>query len=772
MILGTMLLMIALLAAVVAAVYYFQGARGRTEMLPYARGAFYVLAGATFLACVYLLHLILGHQFQVEYVFYNSSRDLEPFYLISSFWAGQEGSFLLWLALGLAYGLFLLRRKDDFEPQVMLFFLLVQIFLLVMLFVRSPFRLLGEVPPDGAGLNPLLQNPWMVLHPPILFVGYAGLALPFAYALAGLWRRDYDGWHRRAWPWTLFAWLFLGIGLALGGYWAYETLGWGGYWGWDPVENSSLVPWLTGTALLHGMIVQKARGSLRRWNLVLAVTTFLLVTYAAFLTRSGVLSDFSVHTFGNEGYGQFMLAFMVLFGSASAWLLVKRWNEIPARQIYETVISRDFAFLLTVLILAASATIVALGTSTPIFTGLLGQPSKVAESFYNATNAPLALLLALVLSLCPVLGWRESSKEHLFRKLSIPGALAALVTIAVALMGFTLPWVLACVFFATFAVAVNVQTLADVRSGGLWKLGGYLAHIGVGLTLVGIVGSSVYSQSTVVKLEEGKAAQAFGYSLALEPIQGPSATGWYWLPIQVSRGTERFVAEPRLFPKSEEQIYRTPSVKKYLLEDLYIAPGDYVPGGLPADRGALELQKGESKPYGEYTLHFLRFDFPPHSGGQAGPTAVSAVLEVTRQGVTWTISPTLGFDQSGKRQDREAALPDGKLVVSLEAINATQGTIALGLREPGAVKPAPVAASLTVEVFRKPAINLLWAGLLVLGLGAVIAFQRRREETRAVPSGISGVPKGPEAPRGVVTRAAPKAPIPTPRPAKPRARRR
>ncbi|MBI4758134.1 MAG: cytochrome c biogenesis protein CcsA [Chloroflexi bacterium] len=403
MILGTMLLMIALLAAVVAAVYYFQGARGRTEMLPYARGAFYVLAGATFLACVYLLYLILGHQFQVEYVFYNSSRDLEPFYLISSFWAGQEGSFLLWLTLGLAYGLFLLRRKDDFEPQVMLFFLLVQIFLLVMLFVKSPFRLLGEAPPDGAGLNPLLQNPWMVLHPPILFVGYAGLALPFAYALAGLWRRDYDGWHRRAWPWALFAWLFLGIGLALGGYWAYETLGWGGYWGWDPVENSSLVPWLTGTALLHGMIVQKARGSLRRWNLVLAVVTFLLVTYAAFLTRSGVLSDFSVHTFGNEGYGQFMLAFMVLFGSASAWLLVKRWNEIPARQIYERVISRDFAFLLTVLIFAASATIVILGTSTPIFTGLFGQPSKVAESFYNATNAPLALLLALVLSLCPVL---------------------------------------------------------------------------------------------------------------------------------------------------------------------------------------------------------------------------------------------------------------------------------------------------------------------------------------------------------------------------------
>ncbi len=307
MILGTISLALALLAAVAGAFYYFMAGRGQKELLGYGRWAVYGLAAATTIASAYLLSLILNHQYQVSYVYSYTANDLPLLYLFSAFWAGQEGSFLLWVLCTAWLGVALIRKGDRWEPQVMVSVLLVQAALLVMLLAKSPFALLPEVPTDGSGLNPLLQNPWMAVHPPILFVGYAGLVIPFAYAIAALWKRDYDGWADVAWPWTLFSWGMLGAGIAIGAYWAYEVLGWGGYWGWDTVENSSLVPWLTATALAHGLITQKSRGTLARWNLFLAPITFALVLYATFLTRSGVLSESSVHSFTDTGLGPFLV---------------------------------------------------------------------------------------------------------------------------------------------------------------------------------------------------------------------------------------------------------------------------------------------------------------------------------------------------------------------------------------------------------------------------------------------------------------------------------
>ena len=258
-----------------------------------ARVSFIVFALLTTVASMLLMHYILNHDFRFSYVANYSSRDLSLEYLVSAFWAGQEGSFLLWVLVGAWLGILLIYKARDLEPQVMLIYNLNNIFLTILLIKQSPFEQLVFAPPDGRGLNMLLQDPWMVIHPPVVFVGYAAFAIPCAYAVAALWRRQYDRWVRRALPWTVFAFVSLGAGIIIGGYWSYKVLGWGGYWGWDPVENASLLPWLAGMALMHGMIVQATRKQLRKTNFVLAAASFLLVIYCTFLSRSGVLADFS-----------------------------------------------------------------------------------------------------------------------------------------------------------------------------------------------------------------------------------------------------------------------------------------------------------------------------------------------------------------------------------------------------------------------------------------------------------------------------------------------
>ncbi|PJB72884.1 MAG: hypothetical protein CO096_06990, partial [Armatimonadetes bacterium CG_4_9_14_3_um_filter_66_14] len=236
-----------------------------------ARVCWYVQCVVLAVAAAVLWRAILGHDYAYEYVVGYTSNDLGFWYLLSAFWAGQEGSFLLWAILTGAIGLFLSWRASDYERETMVWVALVQLCVFVLMLLKSPFApVAGQVPSDGSGLNPLLQNPWMVIHPPLVFLGYAAMVLPFAFAMAALMKREYEGWVTRSLPWCGFAWLTLGAGIIVGGYWAYETLGWGGYWGWDPVENASLVPWLIGTALLHGLIVQKSTGSLRPLNFFLA----------------------------------------------------------------------------------------------------------------------------------------------------------------------------------------------------------------------------------------------------------------------------------------------------------------------------------------------------------------------------------------------------------------------------------------------------------------------------------------------------------------------
>jgi cytochrome c-type biogenesis protein CcmF len=284
-----------------------------TLALNVARYSFTGFVAFLTLASALLMLAILKHEFQYSYVANYSSRDLPLQYLISSFWAGQEGSFLFWVLMGGWLGIFLMHRSEEMEPQVMFLYNLNHLFLTILLIKQSPFKLLPSTPADGQGLNMLLQDPWMVIHPPVVFLGYAAFTIPFAYAIAALWRREYDRWIKPALPWTVFAFLSLGAGIIIGGYWSYKVLGWGGYWGWDPVENASLLPWLAGAALMHGMILQLSLGKMRKTNFILAAFSFLLIIYCTFLTRSGILADFSVHSFTDLGITGWLVFFMFFF---------------------------------------------------------------------------------------------------------------------------------------------------------------------------------------------------------------------------------------------------------------------------------------------------------------------------------------------------------------------------------------------------------------------------------------------------------------------------
>ncbi|HYV40993.1 MAG TPA: cytochrome c biogenesis protein CcsA, partial [Thermoanaerobaculia bacterium] len=345
---GVIALWGALLAGLASIYFYFRADRGQAEALSLARSAYMAFATCIVAAAGTLMALLLQHRFDISYVNSYSSRDLPIYFLISTFWAGQEGSFLLWCFWGAIIGLFVWRSAREQEAPVMIVYLSTFIGIVAILCKQSPFKLLPPpAPADGVGLNPLLQDPWMVIHPPVMFSGFASLSVPFAFAIAALWKKRWDGWVTRAIPWALFTFLALGTAVLMGGYWAYKTLGWGGYWGWDPVENTSLVPWLCTVALVHGMFLQRARKRHRKVNLIVACFAYLTILYGTFLTRSGILADFSVHSFIDLGITAWLVGILLGFVGLSALCIAWRWREIPVTQEEEPpLLSRSVLFIL------------------------------------------------------------------------------------------------------------------------------------------------------------------------------------------------------------------------------------------------------------------------------------------------------------------------------------------------------------------------------------------------------------------------------------------
>ncbi|MHC4413769.1 MAG: heme lyase CcmF/NrfE family subunit [Planctomycetota bacterium] len=485
-----------------------------------------------------LLTALLQSDFRLTYVVGYTERALPVGYKLAALWAGQEGSLLLWawllaiLCLVAAIGY---RKLIGTEHAVALGAMaaVCGFFAVLLLFAANPFQLVqGAVPRDGRGLNPMLQDPGMIIHPPLLFLGYAGFTVPLAVMIGVLvaGRRD-NRWVVLVRRWLLVSWVFLGAGIILGAWWAYVELGWGGYWAWDPVENASLLPWLTSTALLHSMMVQQHRGMFKLWNVSLIALTFILCIFGTYLTRSGVIE--SVHAFGGSLLGVFFLVFLGLCTVVCGGLIIWRARALRPEHPLEGLISREGAFLLTNVLLLVMMVITLVGTIFPLLSGpFLDEPMTIKAPFYNRVVAPMCLVLVGLMAIGPVLAFGKSAAGKIARSLVVPGLAALTVTAVVGIVATHNLWALVCVALVTlgtFAVIVDFVRSVSARRRSTGenpvaaavrlidrdhrRYGGQLAHLGIMMIVVGIAGSSLFADEQTHRLRPGETVEAGRYTV-------------------------------------------------------------------------------------------------------------------------------------------------------------------------------------------------------------------------------------------------------------------
>lgn len=781
--LGTFLIVTSTAMALLAIVSYGLVISGRRMALSYARFGVFAALGALLMAWTLLLTLFLAHRFDIDYVYNYSSRDLEFFFTVAASWAGQPGSFLIWTLWGSIATALMVKRTKHFEPYVISVMMIVQVALLLFVLTLNPFKPLLDpstgaamAPADGKGLNELLHNFWMIIHPPILFVGYALTTVPFAFAISALIRRDYDTWVARAMPWTIAAWAFLGTALLLGGYWAYETLGWGGYWGWDPVENSSLVPWLLLTALLHGMVLQRSHGGLRKANLFLGMAAYIMVFYATFLTRSGVYANFSVHSFVAEGIYTALVVFLTVLVIVSLGLFALRWRDIPARKLSDKFFSRDSFFVLAMIALVVTALVVGVGTSMPVISAIPGvghtlqswmsntfeiddgtlmnpqaQPFtdgrfSLAPSFYKRTVPPLGAVIIVLMIIGPLLGWRDVNMRHLLRALRWP-ALAAVAAAIVAMLVNVRDFVsLAYVAGGTFAIGTNLLMIIRTLRGGWMRIGGYLAHLGFSLTLIGMVGSSAYaSPDQRIVMSPGETTSIYGYNFTFNGYQLDDKQRGV-LDFTVTDGkNDTFTARPYLYYNQRMgATMQTPSIHSLLYQDIYISPAGYDPEVNP--RKPI-LAAGAKTTMGPYELTFVDFNLDTAAMTNGGDIKVGARVKVLYNGKESEVEPVIkvATDPATGEQRLEhvaATLPGGQ-TLNLVEVDPNNRMVLLEGKGAGIDDLPAVPAKGVITVSVKPLVVLVWTGVVVGVIGGLIALLRRYlENTAALAGERVRLPKG------------------------------
>jgi cytochrome c-type biogenesis protein CcmF len=752
----------ALLFGLASLVAYLRADRGRPELLPFARSAYAAFATAIVAASAVLLTLLLQHRFDVSYVNSYSSRELPFHFLLSTLWAGQEGSFLLWCFWGALIGLVVRRSAKELEAPVMVVYLATFLGIVAILCKQSPFKILPPpVPEDGVGLNPLLQDPWMVIHPPVMFLGFASLSVPFSFAVAALWKKRWDGWVTRAIPWALLTFVTLGTAILMGGYWAYKTLGWGGYWGWDPVENTSLVPWLFTAALVHGMFLQRVRQRHRKINLILACAAFATILYGTFLTRSGVLADFSVHSFIDLGITGWLVAILAFFVGGSIVLIAARWRSIPVAPEEETgLLSRGVLFILGIAVFCALAFVILLGTSAPLLTRLSGNPSQVQTSFYGKTAAPAALMLVLLSGLVPFVSWKTCPAGELFRNARRSLAVAAGVAILALVLGARDPASLLLLFAAGFSADMNLRAVVrKARNGKLGGAGGYLAHVGVGIMLAGIVVSGVYSHSQRVTLIRNTPTKVGDKTLTFLRVVPGTATRKQAMEVRVQTASGKTgYLYPKMYENSKTgQLMANPAIRRSAIFDDYMSPQQYDPGQPERIGRDVQLTKGTTTNIEGTGFTFREFN-ADRSAMLTGKKQVLVLTELTitpPDGSKHDVTLRFVYHMDGgapEAPDVEIPGHPGGLM-RVMAVSPSDGAVALRLRgiskDPAMEHQAATRESLSLEVTRKPLISLVWAGFYVMMSGGILALiKRTREARRAVSL--------PEVSREVV--AAPSAP--------------
>jgi cytochrome c-type biogenesis protein CcmF len=511
----------------------FAAWKRRRRLALSAQNALLASFGTTLVAAGVLLAALERHDFSFAYVAEHINRNLPLGYKLSAFWGGQEGSLLLWLTILTGYAalaVWLNRRRRELVAWVVPVLAGVATFFAFMLcFVSSPFDT-APAPADGAGMVPSLQNPYMLAHPPLLYLGYVGLTIPFAFAMGALLSgRTDERWIVATRRWTLSAWTFLGVGQLLGAHWAYVEIGWGGYYAWDPVENAALMPWLAATAFLHSVMIQEKRGMLKVWNMVLVSLAFLLSLFGTFLTRSGVIQ--SIHSFSQSPLGGWFLGFIVVCTVFTVGLIYLRLPLLRARTKLESLVSREATFLYNNLLLVALCLTILWGVMYPLLTqAVRGETRSVSKPYYDFFLHTFGLPLILLMGIGPLVAWRRASLRALGKTFLIPLA-ASLVTGGVLLgLGFDSSWpgLLAYTFSAFVAASIALEFVRGTRAtGSLFRLigknrrryGGYIVHAAVLLLAIGIAGSSAYQTVRERGLRVGQSLELAGYTLRYDALE-------------------------------------------------------------------------------------------------------------------------------------------------------------------------------------------------------------------------------------------------------------
>jgi cytochrome c-type biogenesis protein CcmF len=599
--LGYNALVVALGAALFGAMALFVGARRkRDDLIRSGRLAVYGVFGLATLSTLAMIYALVAHDFSVEYVARVGSRATPLFYTVISLWGALEGSILFWIWVLTMLGALMVyvnRARDghlvNYAGGVML---LVSVFFLILLVgPANPFGLVSPVPPDGPGPNPLLQNhPLMAVHPPLLYLGYVGMTVPFAFAIGAVLSGEIEGedWIRLTRRWTLVAWGFLSAAIVAGMWWSYEVLGWGGYWAWDPVENASFLPWLTATAFLHSVMVQERRGLLKLWNLNLIVATFTLTILGTFLTRSGVLA--SVHAFTEGTIGYYFLGFIAVVLLAAFALVAGNSEKLRPTGSLDGAVSRESVFLLNNLFFTAFTITVLVGTLFPLVAeAMRGVKVSVGEPFFNRMTLPICVALLFLMGVGPALPWRRASAEVLRRQLLPPAALALVALTVSVLVGVRSPYALAAFCFGGFALAANVREFLDgalarrrahgespaVALGRLVgsnrrRYGGYIAHLGVLSITLGIAASSIFRAEKEATLRPGQSMEVGRFSLRLNEVRLRSepqreVLGASVTVLEGAREIDHLEPRMNFYPTSDQPV-PTPDVRSRLSGDLYL----------------------------------------------------------------------------------------------------------------------------------------------------------------------------------------------------------
>jgi len=602
----------ALVLAFVCAVYAFGGGIAaiftrHPLLIKSTRQAGMATCGLIFVATFSLEYLFFSDNFSNAYVVAHSNRDLSTFYKIAALWSGQEGSLLFWSFLLAVYVLSVLvtyrNKNGELMPYVGVVMAGVQIFFLTLNnFVASPFKALASpgadgvmnyvARADGSGLNPLLQYPEMVIHPPNLYSGYTGFTIPFAFALGALLAR-YPGekWIHLTRKWTMIAWMFQSMGILLGAHWAYAVLGWGGYWGWDPVENASFLPWLTGTAFLHSVMMQEKRGMMKVWNVWLVFSTFLLCILGTFLTRSGIVS--SVHAFAQSSIGSWFVGFLVLIITVCFGAYLKNRDYLKSENQLDSIVSRESSFLFNNLILLVSCIAILSGTLFPVFSEwITGNRISVGAPFFNKVNIPIGLLLLFLTGVGPLLAWRKTSTESLKRNFGWPLGIGLVAGVIALVFGFReiYSWVclILCVFVAS-TVGLEFYRGAKViraRSGASFlasavdltlrntrRYGGYIVHVGMVFVFIGLAGAA-FNRDIQKDMQVGQTMQIGPYTLLLQGFDSKPEKNYtaQRMNVEVLRDKKPLMMlypEKRHF-SSNEQNGTMVAIYSTLKEDLYV----------------------------------------------------------------------------------------------------------------------------------------------------------------------------------------------------------